>query len=205
MADAPSETAHTSANRHRDGQAGDAKRTAERFARDSEDTIAEGGETAKRRVAETARESVEQARDFTQTGLDAAAGFRGRVAEIGRDQGIKGMKTAARVVDIYRETTESTAEDVQALIEAFSNIGRGVQQMQHAWFDILNRSIDQAARRPQDLLRCKSPIELAEAQRDLYREGVSYMVNATTTWLNLMAQTAQQAGRPLEQRGQRHA
>ena len=93
----------------------------------------------------------------------------------------------------------------EALIEAFSNIGRGVQQMQHAWFDILNKSIDRAARRPQDLLRCNSPVELAEAQRDLYREGVSYMVNATTTWLNLMAQTAQEAGRPLEHRAQRHA
>jgi hypothetical protein len=191
-------------NRDRTNETREAKRTTERGARDAREMASEGLEGVRHQMSETvetARDAVGQTHDVARLGLRAAAEVPGQIAEIGHDQGRQGIKAAARVADIYRETTESTVEDVQALMMAFSSLGRGMQQMQHAWFDLLNKSIDRATRRPQDLLRCGSAVELAETQRDLYQDGVAYMVDATTTMLQLMSRTAQVAHQALENRG----
>ncbi|MDB5361048.1 MAG: hypothetical protein JWO51_2345 [Rhodospirillales bacterium] len=186
----------------------DTKRTVDRGAREAKNVASDATEAAKRQVAgavETAHRTAEQSHDVARMGLRAAAEVQGQIAGLGQDQGRQNIKTAARVTDIYRETTESTADDVQALMLAFSTLGRGMQQMQHSWFDLLNKSIDQATRRPQDLLRCSSPVELAEAQRDLYRDGVAYWIDVMTTMLGLMGQTAKNAGRSLEGRAAQSA
>jgi hypothetical protein len=203
MAGSSPEDGQTTDNRHRAAESREPKRGTERGTQEAREAAKGRVETAERQAAETVRaagDTVKLTHDVARMGLQAAAEVQGQIADIGNDQGRQGIKAAARVTDIYRETTESTARDVQALMTAFSSFGHGVQQMQHAWFDLLNKSIDQATRRPRDLLRFGSPVELAETQRDLYRDGVAYMVDATTTMLHLMGQTAQDASRALESR-----
>ena len=206
MAESEHEIGQTNSRDRASAETREARRGVDRGARETKEMAREGMETAKRQAAETVettRNAMGQTHEVARMGLQAAAEVQGQIAEIGHDQGRQGIKTAVRVADIYRETTENTVGDVQALMLAFSNLGRGMQQMQHAWFDLLNKSIDHATRRPQDLLRCGSPVELAETQRDLYQDGVAYMVDATTTMLDLMSQTARDASRSLESRAGR--
>jgi hypothetical protein len=76
-------------------------------------------------------------------------------------------------------------------------MGRGLQSMQHAWLEMLDHSIENAAHKPQDLLRCKNMIELAEVQRDLYIDAINYAFESTGRLLDLAGRTAQDAVRPL--------
>jgi len=201
MAEASNTTGHGTAQRER--PAAEGRAAMDRVARETKQTLRDGTDAAKEEIAETvgaARDTIDQSHDVARMGLRAAAEVQGQIADLGHDQGRRGLHTATRVADIYRETTESTAGDVHALFLAFSHFGRGVQQMQYAWFDLLEKSMDQARRRPQDLMRCGSAIEVAEAQRDLYRDGVSYMLDATTTLFDLMGRTAKQAHGSLDAR-----
>jgi len=205
MADTTHATTEGANNRDRAAAgAREGRAAVERGTRETKQLLREGAETAKEQIgaaAGLARDTAEQSQDLTRAGLRAAAEVHGQLADLGHDQGRRGIHAAARVADIYRDTAETTAGDVQALILAFSHIGQGVQQMQHAWLDLLERSLDQATRRPQDLLRCNSPVEFAEAQRDLYRDSVAYLVDATSTMLDVMGRTAHDASRSLGARG----
>lgn len=143
---------------------------------------------------------AEQGREVMLLGVRAAAGMNGRIADAGYGRGHHAVGAAARALNIYREAGETTAENVQALFAASMSLGRGMQQMQHACLDLLDRAVDRATHKPQDLLRCKTLEEFAEVQRDLYLDAVNHALEASTTLLQLAAQTAQQAMRPLHAR-----
>jgi hypothetical protein len=104
------------------------------------------------------------------------------------------------MLDLYREAGGTTAENVQALFAACMILGRGAQQLQHACVELLDRVVDRATHRPQDLLRCKTLEEVAAVQRDLYLDAVNHALASSATLLQLAAQTAQQAMRPLQAR-----
>ena len=56
---------------------------------------------------------------------------------------------------------------------------------------------EHAAHKPQDLLRCKTMVEVAEVQRDLYLDAINYAFESTSRLLDLAGRTAQDAVRPL--------
>lgn len=151
-------------------------------------------------AVEMGQRVAEQGREVMLLGVQAAAGMNGRIADAGYGSGHRVLGTTARALDIYREAGDRTAENVQALFSAYMTLGRGVQQMQHACLQMLDRTVDRATHRPQDLLRCKTLEEVAEVQRDIYLGAVTYALESSTTLLQLAAQTAQQAMRPLQAR-----
>jgi hypothetical protein len=151
-------------------------------------------------AVEMGQRVAEQGREVMLLGVRAAAGMNGRIADAGYGRSHRVLGAAARALDIYREASDSTAENVQALFSAYMTLGRGAQQMQHAYLEMLDRAADRAAHRPQDLLRCKTLEQVAEVQRDLYLDAVNRALESSTTLLQLAAQTAQQAMRPLQAR-----
>jgi Phasin protein len=151
-------------------------------------------------AVEMGQRVAEQGQEVMLLGVRTAAGMNGRIADAGYVRGHRVLGAAARVLDICREAGDSTAENVQALFSAYMTLGRGAQQMQHACLELLDRAVDRAAHKPQDLLRCKTLEEVAEVQRDLYLDAVNHAIESSTTLLQLAAQTAQQAMRPLQAR-----
>jgi hypothetical protein len=133
-------------------------------------------------------------------GMRTAAGVGGRVADINFGRGHHLMNSAAHAMDIYREASERSAGQVQALFTSAMTFGRGVQQMQHAWLEMMDHSMEHAAHKPQDLLRCKNLVELAEVQRDLYLDAINHAFESTSRLLDLAGRTAQDAIRPLHTR-----
>lgn len=107
------------------------------------------------------------------------------------------MTAAAQAMDVYRDASERSAERLQALFSSAMMMGRGLQSMQHAWLEMVDHSIEHAAHKPQDLLRCKSVVELAEVQRDLYLDAVNHAFELTSRLLEMAGRTAQDAVRPL--------
>jgi hypothetical protein len=107
------------------------------------------------------------------------------------------MSSAAHMMDIYRDASERSAERVQALFSSAMMMGRGLQSIQHAWLEMMDHSIEHAAHKPQDLLRCKNVVELAEVQRDLYLDAINHAFESTGRLLDLAGRTAHDAVRPL--------
>jgi hypothetical protein len=131
-------------------------------------------------------------------GVRTAAGVGSRVADIGLDRGHHLLASATHAMDIYRDASERSAERVQALFSSYLTFGRGLQAMQHAWLEIVDQTIENAAHKPQDLLRCKNMVEVAEVQRDLYIGTINHALESTTRLLEMAGRTAQDAARPLQ-------
>ncbi len=168
-------------------------------------------ETAADQANEAATQAVSEATNSTaatsgagamMTGVRAAADISGKVGDIGFGRGHQMLASAARAMDVYADATERSAERVQALVSSCMTLGRGMQKMQHVWLEMLDHSMGHAAHKPQDLLRCKTLVEVAEVQRDLYMDAVSHAVTSSARLLELAGETAQDAARPLQ--AQRH-
>jgi hypothetical protein len=142
--------------------------------------------------------AAEQGREVLMMGMRTAAGVGSRVADVSFGRGHHMMSSAAQAMDIYRDASERSAERVKALFSSAMLMRRGLQTMQHAWLEIIDHTMENAAHKPQDLLRCKNMVELAEAQRNLYLDAVNHAFESTSRLLDLAGRTAQDAVRPLQ-------
>lgn len=168
------------------------------------DRAREAGQSMTETVAETANaaanmstKAAEQGREAMMMGVRTAAGVGSRVADISFGRGHDLMSSAAHAMDIYRDASERSAQRVQALFSSAMVMGRGLQSMQHAWLEMMDHTMEHAAHKPQDLLRCKNVIEFAEVQRDLYLDAINHAFESTSRLLDLAGRTAQDAVRPL--------
>jgi phasin family protein len=158
------------------------------------ETVAETANAA----ANLSSKAAEQSREVMMMGVRTAAGVGSRVAELSFDRGHHFVSSAAHAMEVYRDASERSAERVQALFSSYMTFGRGLQTMQHAWLEMVNHTMEQAAHKPQDLLRSKNAVELAEVQRDLYIDAVNHAIESTSRLLEIASRTAQDAVRPLK-------
>jgi len=144
---------------------------------------------------------AEQSREVVMLGVRTADGVRERVADIadqnfGRGQHM--LTSAAQAMDVYRDAAERSSSRLQALFTSCLTLTRGMQQMQQAWLEMVDQSLEAATHKPQDLLRCKNIVELAEVQRDLYLDAVHHTLHTSGRLLDMAGRTAQEAVRPLQ-------
>jgi len=202
--DASARAAREAAERGEPAERGEAIERGEEVAQQAVEELREMSETVADTVVKTAdaaaemgQRAAEQGRDVMMLGVRTAVEMNGRLAEAGYGRSHRVLGAAAHALQVWHEAGENTADNVQALFSTYLTVGRGLQQMQQAWLDMLDHAMDRATQRPRDLLRCKSLEELAEVQRDLYLDAVSRAVESSSTLLQLAARTAQQAVRPL--------
>jgi hypothetical protein len=176
-----------------------------KVAQNATDRAKEVGQSITETVAETAQaatnlssKAAEQSREVMMMGVRTAAGVGGRVADINFGRGHHLVSSAAQAMDIYRDASERSAERVKALFSSYMMFGRGLQNMQHAWLEMVDHTIEHAAHKPQDLLRCKNIVELAEVQRDLYLDAINHAFESTSRLLDIAGRSAQDAVRPLQ-------
>ncbi len=170
--------------------------------------------------ADRAREAARTVNDVVAETADAATAVSSKVAEQGREAILLAARTAAGVssrvvdfsfgrshnllnsavqaLDVYRDASERSAERVHALFSSYFTLGRGMQQIQHAWLEIVDHTLENAKHKPQDLLRAQNLVELAEVQRDLYLSTINHAVESGSRLLELAGRTAQEAVRPLQ-------
>jgi hypothetical protein len=110
------------------------------------------------------------------------------------------LASATRMGEIYRDAVDSTADRMRGLFACYLTLGRGAQQIQHAMLDHLNRSVGQAAHKPHELLQCKTAVEVAEMQRDLYLDAVNYAMESSRLLLQMTGRAMDDAIRPLQAR-----
>jgi hypothetical protein len=149
-------------------------------------------------AADLSTKAAEQSREVLMMGVRTAAGVGSRVADISFGRSHHFLASATHAMDIYRDASERSAERMQALFSSYLTFGRGLQSMQHAWLEMVDHRMENAVHKPQDLLRCKNVIELAEVQRDLYMDAINHLFESTSRLLDIAGRTAQDAVRPLQ-------
>jgi len=125
--------------------------------------------------------------------MRTAANVNSRLADTSYERNQRALESTIRALEMYREATESSADKVQTLVTSLTTLGRGVQQIQLAYLQQLDRTLKGASRKPQDLLRAKSVEEFAAIQRDLYIDTVNYAFEASSALLQMVAGVAQEA------------
>jgi hypothetical protein len=163
-------------------------------ARTVNDVVAETADAATVASSKVA----EQGREVIMMAARTAAGVSSRVADISYGRSHTILNSTVQALDIYRDASERSAERVHALFSSYLTLGRGLQQMQHAWLEIVDRSLENASHKPQDVLRARNLVELAEVQRDLYLSTINHAVESGSRLLELAGRTAQEAVRPLQ-------
>jgi hypothetical protein len=148
-------------------------------------------------AAHLSSKAAEKGREVLLMGVRTAAGVGSQVADIGFGRGHHLLASAAHAMDIYREASERSAERARALFTSYMTFGRGLQHMQHAWLEMFDHTMGNAAHKPQNLLRCKNIVELAEVQRDLYVDAVNHAIESTSRLLDIAGRVAQDAVKPL--------
>jgi hypothetical protein len=146
-------------------------------------------------LADAARRAVEQDQERVRAGVRAGAEAAATLMDPSR-----AFEAAAHIGDFYQRTMKDTAADMQALQACYMQLGQGFQRMQQVYFDVLQRSLQQARRKPQDLF-FKSPEELAEIQHDLYLDAVAVTLECSTALLRAAGEMVRNAAGPLEARG----
>jgi leucyl-tRNA synthetase len=136
---------------------------------------------------------AEQGRDVVRLGMRTAGSVNSRLADASFDRNHRVLESTIRALEIYREAAETSAERVQTLFASWATLGRGVQQIQLASLQLLDRTIKGASHKPQDLLRAQSIEEFAAIQRDLSLDVLNYAFEASSTLLQMAAGVAQEA------------
>jgi hypothetical protein len=149
-------------------------------------------------AADVSSKAAASGRDAMLFGMRTAAGVGGKVADISFERGHHLVNSTVQALDIYADATERSAERVQALMSSAMVWTRGMQKMQRAWLEMIDHSMERAAHRPQDLLRCKTLVEVAEVQRHLYTAVIDNALESSSRLFELASGAAQDAVRPLQ-------
>jgi hypothetical protein len=180
------------------GQVEQITRQATEKARDADRTALENVAKAADATAGMTSAVADQGGDVMLMGVRTAAGVGGRIADISYGRGHHLLTSVVQAMDIYRDAAERSADRLQALFASCVALSRGVQQMQHTWLETMDHTLENAARRPQDMLRCSNVIALAEVQRDLYLEGLHHAFETNGRLLEMAGRVVQEAVRPMQ-------
>jgi hypothetical protein len=168
------------------------------------DSTVHAAETTVDTFGKFAHRTAERGREMTQQGTEAVTEAQASLVDVSYKRSRHFVQEASGVADVYRNGVERTTKDVQALVGVYSSIGRGIQRYQKVSLDLLMHSMHDMAGKRQDLYQAKSPMQFAEAQRDLYIEGVNSMLTGWTTLLQLVGEIARDTVRPLQKRAEAH-
>ena len=150
-----------------------------------------------RRIRDAADETLQAGRQIMEKGAEPIARTADTLADVTRhaaNEGEEMVRSGLRAFAGARQPLADTSyaqgrraaveADVRTFVGYYTQLGRGFVQMQQSYFDMLRRSM-----------------EVAEVQRDLYRNTVTTTIEASRTVLLAAAQAAQSAMQPFQRRG----
>ena len=126
-----------------------------------------------------------------------------KLADTFTEQSGRTLEAVAQASEIYRDATGATTEDMTALLSSVSVVAKGMQEIQRAWIDTLQQSLQATAKAPQTMLRCSTFSEMAASHRDLLRESMESWLQGNARMLRLAGKIAEDAARPIEGRARR--
>ncbi len=162
-----------------------AQRTSETATQFSRSAL-EAGERATRTGAEMIQQNAEAFRRMWQSGLEIASKMGGRsVEDFARVFGLSS--------DEMRQANEQSSRNVDAIVESTSVLTQGIDGISREWFEFARKRIEQNMQRINDLVRCRSPQQLAAMQSDMLRDNIEDLLHSSRRIAEISARLAEQA------------
>ena len=153
-----------------------------------------------RTMADVARLAMDQGQEAVRLCFDTMTGANAPVAESTYAQGRQMMANGGPVLLAYRQMIDRSMDDMQAMVNAYVNLGRGLHNCQRTYTDAVRQTVDRLGDRPQQLFRAASAAEAARLQRELYAEAADAMIGYNIAAFQALSQAVQEALRPLHER-----
>ena len=163
---------------------------------------------ASRPAARDNTEAVEKATDnaaqFSRRASDLAAQMADRslrqAAEIGRKQSDQTRGLLGDSGKVYRDVTEHSREDFDAILQSGSRFAKGLQEMSWEVSQFTQQSVRLSMRLANDLLECRSFEDMVACQREFVKESMDVMLAESARILSLSTKVTNDAVNPLSQR-----
>ncbi len=170
-----------------------AEASAGKVERDTSATVERLADT-QRRVGETATEQGRQT-------VEAAADSQRRIADAVADRSGRVLDSVSRAAEIYREVIATTTEDMTVLLSSCSAVASGFQDVQRTWLETMQRSLQSSMNAPRALLGASDLSEVAQRQRDAWRDSFDALLEGNGRMLHVIGKMAEDAARSIEARG----
>lgn len=166
-------------------RAAEAERTAVRALRTSERTTREATEKVVDTIANGAASVQDSARKVT-------ANITERVQQAASE--------TRKAMTVYSDSAETIADDLQAIRASSAGSVEGMSEIYSAWMEWFGKSASTNADTSQQLLRCRTVMQVAELQRDFVNSAMRNWMEGSTKLLEITQRTSKRALRPLNGR-----
>ncbi len=97
------------------------------------------------------------------------------------------------------EAASVSQERMNAVLAASAAYTQGLRELQEAYIALVHRSMELMQRTTRDLIRCSSPADVAELQKDMLRDGMEQIFQGASKILETSNKVADDALRPLQE------
>ncbi|MBW8785673.1 MAG: phasin family protein [Novosphingobium sp.] len=176
---------------------------ARRREREATERAAEAARAALRAERAAAREVgqiAERAAGTIVHGVASAEIGVRRVASAIGEQAQNAADAARETITTYTDTARNTGRDLKALGTATNVARKAASEITSAWFGWVTKTARVNVGATRQLLQCRSVRDLAELHRDVVSSHFRDMLEGSKQVLDIAAETARQAIRPLDNR-----
>lgn len=166
-------------------RAAEAQRTAVRAQRTAERTTHEATLKVVDTIADAAASVQESARNVT-------ANITERVQHAATE--------TRKAMTVYSDSAETIADDLQAIGASSAVSVESMSEIYSAWMEWFGKAASTNADASQQLLRCKTVMQVAEFQREFVTTAIRNWMEGSTKMLQIAQHTSKQALRPLNGR-----
>ena len=97
------------------------------------------------------------------------------------------------------EAGTNAGDRMKAVLAVSAAYAQGLREMQVAYIELVHRSMELMQRTTRDLIRCTSPADVAEFQKEMLRDGMEQMFQGASKILETTNKVADDALRPIQE------
>ena len=157
---------------------------------------AEAGEEVARAGAHLLQQNAETLQNAWRTGLDTATAVMGRSTDqLGRTLGLSGNEA--------QQATERSARNTEIVLYTSTAATKLMGGVSREYFELVRQQIENSMDRMNELLRCRTPQDIAAVQSDLMRETVGSVLESSRRMADMSLKLADDAAKHMSQNMER--
>ena len=157
---------------------------------------AEAGEEVARAGAHLLQQNAETLQNAWRFGLDTATAVMGRSTDqLGRTLGLSGNEA--------QQATERSARNTEIVFYTSTTATKLMGGMSREYFELVRQQIENSMDRMNELLRCRTPQDIAAVQSDLVREAVGRVLQSSRRMADMSLKLADDAAKHMSQNVER--
>jgi len=108
------------------------------------------------------------------------------------------VETVTKAIKINKDNAELATDRMASLMSVSAAYNRGLHDMQLAYVELFQNSMELMQRAMRDLVRCMSPADFAEVQQEVLRKGFDQIFEGTAKILRTSSKASEDATLPIQ-------